>query len=101
MTAILVAFKEWEHLLMSTKDEIMVFTDHENLEYFNSTIILNHRQYRWAEFLQPFQFKVIYREGCLIEKADILSRRRDYCPKEGGEPLEIPQKFIGPGQYEQ
>ena len=30
-----------------------------------------------------------------------MSRRRDYPPEGGGEPLEIPQKFFGPGQYEQ
>ena len=30
-----------------------------------------------------------------------MSRRRDYCPERGGEPLEIPQRFFGPGQYEQ
>src|SRR5205085_62399 len=86
---------------MSTKEEVMVFTDHKNLEYFNSTKILNRREHRWAEFLQPFRFKVVYREGRLNEKADVLSRRRDYRLEEGGEPLEIPQKFFSPGQYEQ
>ena len=86
---------------MSVHDEITVFSDHKNLEYFNSTKVLNRRQHRWAEFLQPFRFKVVYREGRLNEKADTLSRRRDYRPEGGGEPLEIPQKFFGPGQYEQ
>ena len=53
MTAIVAAFKEWEHLLMSVHDEITVFSDHMNLEYFNSTKVLNHRKHPWAEFLQP------------------------------------------------
>ena len=101
MTAIVAAFKEWEHLLLSVHDEMTVFSDHKNLEYFNSTKVLNCRQHRWAEFLQPFRFKVVYREGRLNEKADTLSRRRDYRPEGGGEPLEVPQKFSGPGQYEQ
>ena len=103
MMAIVAAFKEWEHLLMSVHDEITVFSDHNNLEYFNSTKVLNRRQHRssWAEFLQPFRFMVVYQEGSLNEKADTLSRRRDYCPEGGREPLEIPQKFFGPGQYEQ
>src|SRR5437588_301667 len=86
---------------MSMTDEVMVLTDHKNLEYFNSTKILNRRQHRWAESLQPFWFKVVYREECLNEKADVLSWRRAYRPEEGGEPLEIPQKFFSPGQYEQ
>jgi len=101
MTAIVVAFREWEHLLMSVRDEVTVLTDHKNLEYFNTTKVLNRRQHRWAEFLQPFRFKVVYREGKLNEKADALSRRRDYRPEGGDEPLEVPQKFFGPGQYEQ
>ena len=65
------------------------------------TKVLNRRQHRWAEFLQPFRFKVVYREGRLNEKADTLSRGRDYRPEEGGEPLSVPRKFFAPGQYEQ
>ena len=48
MTAIVAAFKEWEHLLMSVHDEIRMFSDHKNLEYFHSTKVLNRRQDRWA-----------------------------------------------------
>jgi len=55
---------------MSVDDQILVYTDHKNLEYFNTTKTLNRRQHRWAEFLQPFNFKVIDREGRLNEKAD-------------------------------
>jgi len=68
---------------MSVSDQILVYSDHKNLEYFNTTKTLNRRQHRWAEFLQQFNFKVIYREGQLNQKADAVSRRRDYCP-EGG-----------------
>jgi len=68
---------------MSVDDQILVYTDHKNLEYFNTTKTLNCRQDRWAEFLQLFNFKVIYRDGQLNEKGDDLSRRREYRP-EGG-----------------
>jgi len=50
-------------MLMSVDDQILVYTDHKNLEYFNITKSLNRRQHHWAEFLQPYNFKVIYREG--------------------------------------
>jgi len=83
MAAIVAAFKEWAYMLMSVDDQILVYTNHKNLEYFNTTKTLNRRQHRWAEFLQPFNFKVIYREGRLNEKVDALSRRRVYRP-EGG-----------------
>jgi len=83
MAAIVAAFKEWAYILMSVDDQILVYTDHKNLEYFNTTKTLNCRQHHWSEFLQLFNFKVIYREGWLNEMADALSRLRDYCP-EGG-----------------
>jgi len=83
MTAIVAAFREWEYMLRSVEEQITVYTDHKNLEYLNSTKILNRRQHRWAEFLQSFNFKVVYCQGRLNEKADALSRRRDYHP-EGG-----------------
>ena len=70
-------------MLISVDEMITVYTDHKNLEYFNTTKTLNRRQHRWAEFLQPFNFKVVYRAGRLKEKADALSRRRNYRP-EGG-----------------
>jgi len=96
MAAIVAAFKEWAYMLMSVDDQILVYTDHKNLEYFDTAKTLNRRQHRWAEFLQPFSFKGIYREGRLNEKADALSRWRDYRP-EGGSNSE-PFTFFGPGQ---
>jgi hypothetical protein len=99
--AILAVFREWEHLLRSTGDQVVVYSYHKNLEYFNSSKILDRRQHRWAVFLQPFNFKVVYRGGRLNEKADVLSRRRDYRPEGGGENLENPtQTFFKPGQFE-
>jgi len=59
MAAIVAAFKEWAYMLMSVDDQILVYTDHKNLEYFNTTKI-NRRQHHLAEFLQQFNFKVIY-----------------------------------------
>jgi hypothetical protein len=64
--------------------------------------ILNRRQHYWAEFLQPFNFKVVYGEGRLSEKVYVLSRPRDYCTARGGEILENSiQTFFQPGQFEQ
>ena len=96
MAAIVGAFKEWANMLMSVDDQILVNTDHKNLVYFNTTKILHRRQQRWAEFLQPFNFKVIYRDGRLHSKADALSRCRDYRPEEGSN--SEPFTFFRPGQ---
>jgi len=45
MAAIVAAFKEGAYMLMSVDDQILVYTDHKNLEYFNTTKTLNHRQH--------------------------------------------------------
>ena len=58
MVAIVLAFKEWEYLLKSCQKPITVWTDHKNLEYFNSSKALTRRQARWSEFLSEFSFTI-------------------------------------------
>ena len=71
--------------MKSCQKQIMVWTDHKNLEYFNSTKSLTRRQARWAEFLSEFDFIVNYRPGEKNGKPDALSRCEDHCPKEESE----------------
>ena len=97
MATIMSAVKECAYMLMSVDDQILVYSDHKNFEYFNTTKTLNRRQHGWAEFLQPFNCKVIHREGGLNEKADPLSRRRDYRPEVRSNSK--PFTFFRPGQY--
>ena len=98
MSAIVAAFKEWHHLFIPVKDEITVYTDHRNLEYFNTTKVLNRRQHSWAEFLQLFNFRVVYQEGRLNQKADALSRCSDCCPEGGSNSNQQP--FFRPAQWQ-
>jgi hypothetical protein len=84
-------------MLKSVADEITVYTDHKNLEYFATSKVLTRRQARWSEHLAEFNFKVINRPGEKNTKADVLSRRWDYAPKEGGEAS--PVSFFKTGQY--
>ena len=85
MLAIVGSFHTWETLLKSYQKQITVWTDHKNLEYFNSTKSLIRRQARWAEFLSEFDFVINYRLGEKNGKLDALSRYEDHCPKEGSE----------------
>jgi len=57
---------------MGAPEQIVVYMDHKNLEYFNTTKLLNRRQARWAEILSEFNFKIIYRPGERNGKADAL-----------------------------
>src|SRR5258705_2913411 len=97
MLAIVRSFHAWETLLKSCQKQITVWTDHKNLEYFNSTKSLTRRQARWAEFLSEFDFIVNYRPGEKNGKPDALSRREDHRPKEGSEAQPI-QYLFKPGQ---
>jgi len=46
--AIVNAFKHWRHYCEGATHQVQVFSDHQNLEYFPTTKVLNRRQARWA-----------------------------------------------------
>ena len=94
LLAIVVAFEEWRHYLISTPEPVRVITDHKNLEYFTTTKALNHRQARWSEKLVEYNFQISYRPGTQGGKADALTRRSGDLPKEGDKRLLDMQRAI-------
>ena len=60
--------------------------DHKNVEYFNTTKILNRRQALWAEILSDFDFVITYRLGDKNGEGDALSHRTDPELKGGSAP---------------
>ena len=100
MVTIVIAFKEWEYLLKSCQQKIVVWTDHKNLEYFTSSKVLTRRQAQWSEFLSEFDFVVKYRPGDKNGKPDALSRRWDLRPEGGGKDLRPIQFLFKPGQLQ-
>ena len=78
MLAIIRAMEEWRHFLEGAKHSFEVWTDHKNLEYFQSAKKLNRRQARWSLFLACFDFVLHHRPGKSIGKPDALSRRVDH-----------------------
>ena len=49
LLAIIKSFETWRPELTQVEQEIKVWTDHRNLEYFMTIKDLNRRQIRWAE----------------------------------------------------
>ena len=96
MIVIVDCFKEWRHMLCRSPSRVMVYTDHRNLEYCQTTKILNRSQARWAEILSEFNFVITYRPGEKNGKADALSRRTDPA-LEGGTDTSI--SMFKPGQF--
>ena len=96
MLAIVTALTHWRHYLENPEHQITIYSDHQNLKYFQCTTVLNRRQARWAQKLMPFNFVIIYRKGSLNGKADALSRRPGYRLTEEDY---VPQTFFKPGQF--
>lgn len=84
LLAIVASFKEWRHYLEGNPNrlEVIVYTDHRNLETFMTTKQLTRRQARWAETLGCFDFVIKFRPGRKSDKPDALSRRPDLKPSE-------------------
>jgi len=84
LLAIVESFKHWRRYLEGATHQVQVFSDHQNLEYFTTTKVLNRRQARWAQELASIDFKIYYRPGTKNGKPDALSRHSEYCPEKGG-----------------
>lgn len=80
LLAIVESFKVWRHYLIAatTDRPTKVLSDHANLQHFLTKQQLSRRQYRWAETLSPFEFRIFHRPGRDSGKPDSLSRRPDY-----------------------
>jgi len=84
LLAIVNAFKHWRRYCEGATNQVQVFSDHQNLEYFTTTKILNRRQARWAQELAGIDFRIYYQPGNRNGKPDALSRRLEYRPEKGG-----------------
>jgi hypothetical protein len=77
MLAIMLALGEWRQYLMGTSEDFEIWTDHQNLQYFQKPQKLNHQQARWMTELGEYHFKLLHKPGKTHVKPDILSRRPD------------------------
>jgi len=84
LLAIVDAFKHWRRYCEGATHQVQVYSDHQNLEYFTTTKVLNRRQARWAQELAGIDFRIYYRPGTQNGKPDVLSRCSEYRPEKGG-----------------
>jgi len=100
MVVIVNGFQEWQHFLMSALEEIVDFTAHKNLEYFNTIKWLNQRQARWAEIVSQFNFMIGYPPGEKNGQAYALSRRVDLEFDGEGENQDLSIRMFKPAQFQ-
>jgi hypothetical protein len=99
LLAIVESFKVWRHFLEGATHQVIVHSDHRNLEYFFSSRNLNRRQARWSEFLSRFNFMVKHQAGSKQQISDCLSRNPSYMPQIGSPEASMQQKIIlGPNR---
>jgi hypothetical protein len=84
LLAIVDCFKVWRRYLEGATHTIQVYSDHQNLEYFMTTNVLNRCQARWAQELAGVDSKILYGPGKQNGKPDALSRHSEFHPEKGG-----------------
>jgi len=84
LLAVVDAFKHWRRYCEGATHQVQVYSDHQNLEYFTTTKVLNRRQAGWAQELAGINFRIYYQPGMKNGKPDALSRRSEYRPEKGG-----------------
>lgn len=72
------ALEEFRHYLEGHQEPFEIWSDHQNLTYFQSAQKLSRRQARWALFLTRFNFNLCHKPGKTMIRADPLSRRPDH-----------------------
>jgi len=60
LLAVVDSFKHWQRYLEGATHQIQVYSDHQNLEYFTTTKVLNRQQARWPQELAGIEFKIYY-----------------------------------------
>ena len=63
MLAIMRGIEEWRALLLGVKDPFEIWTDHQNLVYYQDLKKLTRRQANWSSKLADFDFKIWHVSG--------------------------------------
>lgn len=70
---IIEAFKTWHYYLNGCKFEVLVLTDHNNLDQFMDIKKVSFRQVRWAQELSWYHFQINNYQDKANVAADTLS----------------------------
>lgn len=73
LLAIVKIFKTWKHYLEGYKHEVLIFTDHSNLQLFMDTKNVSSRPVQWAQEQSKYYFQMSYCQEKVNKAADALS----------------------------
>ena len=63
LLSIVDSFRDMRSWLIGSPHPITVISDHQNLQYFMTSKVLNRRQARWSMFLSEYNFQLDYAPG--------------------------------------
>lgn len=92
LLAVVSAIKVWRHYLEGARHPFVILTDHQALQYFQTSKTLTRRQARWSEVVNHHRYVIRYRPGSMSGKPDSLSRRPDFA--EGGKAWDAEPKTL-------
>src|SRR5712691_9946752 len=75
--AVVLALRNWRHLLMGSLHKVIVYTDHSNLQYYRHPQKINRQVARYISTLADYNLELKHLPG-IKNRADPLSRRPDY-----------------------
>jgi hypothetical protein len=84
MLAIVQSMVKWHSWVHGAKHQVLVYSNHESLKYFERPRLLCGRQVRWVEKLIPYDYLIFYQKGSSNGRADDLSCNQEYRLKERG-----------------
>nr|KYP46662.1 Retrovirus-related Pol polyprotein from transposon 17.6 [Cajanus cajan] len=91
LAAVVFALKIWRHYLYGA--QFSVFSDHKSLKYLFDQKELNMRQRRWMEFLNDYDFQLMYHPSKANVVADTLSRKSIHMSSMMVRELELIEEF--------
>jgi hypothetical protein len=83
LLAVVDSFKVWRHYLEAALFMPMVYSDHQNLDWFVVTKELHRRHARWAQELASIDFTIVYHPGSQNGKPYGLSSAQNPALKKG------------------
>jgi len=85
LLAIADFFKHWRRYLEGAKHQVQVFSDHQNLEYFTTTKVLNWQQGLMGTGARRHRLQNLLPPRIKKWEARCLSRWTEYRPEKGGD----------------
>ena len=80
LLAIIRALEEWQQYIQGSGHTMVIYSDHQNLTYFQSAQKLNRRQARWSLYLSELNVKLVHQSGSKMVQSDALSRQPNFVP---------------------